>query len=289
MKKVLSVVLFISIMVGIVSPVNASASQKKLTKSQGRNADRIAEIVSSKWEKYGVLPSVCIAQAFVESTLGDHCRGYNLWGINSGEGYNYSSLEEGTNAYLKVIRDSGYYDDAPFVKSPRKQLYRILYDEYTDSDGDYHRVDVYCEPAGDYLKHAMYAIEKYNLEKYDRKMFKDIEKKKQEKKRKKLEKIQKRKEKEQREREAKEKEAREWREKEQEGFYVVVHDGNIPNHSAMVDENIFPKGTISIIYRYELQGIYDVQSGEQGKTIRINNPELDGKIVKVDACEEAVG
>lgn len=132
--------------------VKTSLSGKKKER-----ADFIATICLNNWKKYGVLPSTAIGQAFVESTIGEHCRGYNLWGINSGRGYNYSSLREGTLAYLKVI-NNGYYDSALFCKNPRTQIRRIL------SGG-------YCVPIGDYYSQFTWALDHYNLEEYDRQMF----------------------------------------------------------------------------------------------------------------------
>lgn len=129
----------------------------RLTGKMKMRADIIANICLNNWDDYGVLPSVAIGQAFVESTIGKHCRGYNLWGINSGRGYNYSSLREGTFAYLKVI-NNGYYKKAPFTKSSRLQIRRIL-------NGGY------CVPEGDYYSNFTWALNRYNLEEYDRQMF----------------------------------------------------------------------------------------------------------------------
>lgn len=248
--------------------VTTVAATKTLTKSQQKNADRIAEVAAAKWNQYGVLPSVAVAQAFIESTLGDHCRGYNLWGINSGNGYNYSSLDEGINAYLKVIHDSGYYDDAVGCKSYETQLYRILYD--VDSDGN--RRDVYCVPAGDYHSKAMWAIRTYDFDKYDKKMFKEIKKKKEEAKQKLIF-----------ERKEKKRKAK-WKKE-----YTIVYNENVPPHAVLVDSSIIKKGTVSIYEGYEMQGIYDVQGGASGYEIITSDLTLVGKTVTIEVNEGAVG
>lgn len=274
--KIVAVTLFTMLLASvIVNPqtdlktVTTIAATRTLSESQQKNADRIAEVAAAKWDQYGVLPSVAVAQAFIESTLGDHCRGHNLWGINSGKGYNYDrSLDEGINAYLKVIHDSGYYDDAIGCKSYETQLYRILYD--VDSNGN--RRDVYCVPAGDYLSKAKWAITTYGFDKYDKQMFKDIEKKKEEAR-------------QQRIFERKEKKRKAKWEKE----YTMVYDPEVPAHEVVVNANIIKRGTISIYYGYDMQGIYDVKGGESGFEIATSDLSLAGKTVTIEVNEEAVG
>ena len=274
--KIVAITLFTILLASVmVNPqtdlkaVTTIAATRTLTDSQQKNADRIAEVAAAKWDQYGVLPSVAIAQAFIESTLGDHCRGHNLWGTNSGKGYNYDrSLDEGINAYLKVIHDSGYYDDAIGCKSYETQLYRILYD--VDSNGN--RRDVYCVPAGDYLSKAKWAITTYGFDKYDKKMFKDIEKKKEEAR-------------QQRIFERKEKKRKAKWEKE----YTMVYDPEVPAHEVVVNANIIKRGTVSIYYGYDMQGIYDVKGGESGFEIATSDLSLAGKTVTIHVNEEAVG
>ena len=94
-----------------------------LTKDQWDRADTIAEIASDSYEEYGVLPSIAIAQAFIESTLGECCSGNNLWGINSGA-ESYSSLEDGVVRYLNVI-NNGCYDDALYERNYRSQIRKL--------------------------------------------------------------------------------------------------------------------------------------------------------------------
>ena len=161
MKKI-CIVLMVAVLTVNMSYTPVSAS-RNLTKSQKEVADTIAKIAIDNWDKYGVLPSTAVTQAFIESTLGDRCRGYNLWGIRSGA-VTYSSLYEGTISYLKVI-NNGYYKDAPFKKDYKIQLRKIL-------DGGY------CQPEGKYYSNALWSINTYKFYNYDKELFKQIEKKK---------------------------------------------------------------------------------------------------------------
>lgn len=116
-------------------------------------ADRIAIVCAENYEKYGILPSVCIAQAMQETTLGKAYNNGNLWGIKSGR-VSYSSIEDGTIAYLKVI-NNGYYPNAPFEKVPYKQISAII-------------AGGYCENAGDYVSKVVKIINDYHLYEYDK-------------------------------------------------------------------------------------------------------------------------
>ena len=136
------------------------AATRTFTDSQQRNADYIAEVVSNNWDEYGVLPSVAIAQAFMESNLGDHCPPNNLWGIHAGR-VSYPTLEHGIYKYMEVI-NNGYYEGAPGKTCYYEQLQIIL-------DGGY------CIPVGNYYKDAIWIIENYDLYEYDRQMFEAIE------------------------------------------------------------------------------------------------------------------
>lgn len=158
-KRIIALILLASMILIPTQVIGADT----FTEEQQKRADVIAEICMDNWDEYGVLPSVAIAQAFVESTLGEHCNNYNLWGIESGARA-YGSLEEGTYDYLKVI-NNGYYDNAPFCKDYSEQIYWIL-------EGGY------CQPVGNYYENAIWTIEHYNLAEYDKKMFAEIKEKK---------------------------------------------------------------------------------------------------------------
>ena len=123
-----------------------------LSKLQQQRVYVIAEICVKEWKQYGVLPSVAIAQAMQESTLGKFCNGNNLWGIKSGAVY-YDSLESGVYGYLKVI-NNGCYGTAPFTKNASSQISKIL-------------AGGYCTPVGDYYSNVMWIINKYGLERFD--------------------------------------------------------------------------------------------------------------------------
>ena len=91
--------------------VNKNSAQA-LSKMQKSNMKRIAKYTADHYDKYGVLPSIAIAQAMQESGLGEVCPNYNLWGLASGKIYCYS-IEDGCKKYLKCI-NNGYYKGAPF-------------------------------------------------------------------------------------------------------------------------------------------------------------------------------
>lgn len=126
-----------------------------LSTEQKQRAYTMAEICIKEWKKYGVLPSVCIAQAMKESTLGKHCYGNNLWGILTRKGtlVCYSSLESGVYGYLRVI-NNGCYGSAPFTKDASSQISKIL-------------AGGYCVPVGNYYSNVMWIINKYGLERFD--------------------------------------------------------------------------------------------------------------------------
>lgn len=250
-KKIFILMITFSLSLHVTGTVTAQS--RTLTQSQKRNADIIAKIAMDNWDTYGVLPSVAVAQAFIESTLGDRCNGYNLWGIASGA-ISYGSLYEGTIGYLRVI-NNGYYKGAPFQKNYNVQLRKIL-------DGGY------CQPEGNYHSNAMWSISTYNFDKYDKKMFKQIKKEKIRKKKARLEKK---------------------RLKKQTKTFHIVYDSTLPINVAVVNTNIIKKGTVNVIYKDVLQGIYDVKSGGKGYEVRINDPSLNGLKVKLEVHEEAKG
>lgn len=124
-----------------------------LSTVQQQRAYTIARVCIKEWKNYGVLPSVAIAQAMQESTLGKYCRGNNLWGICSGA-VHYSSLESGVYGYLRVI-NNGCYGSAPFAKDASSQISKIL-------------AGGYCVPVGNYYNDVMNIINKYGLERFDK-------------------------------------------------------------------------------------------------------------------------
>lgn len=123
--------------------------------NQQKNAETIAKICIENWEKYGCLPSVAIAQAFIESTLGKYCPSgsNNLWGICSGA-VKYNSIEDGVYGYMRVI-NNGYYKGAPHCKDYSTQISRIL-------------AGGYCIPAEGYYSNIIWTIKHYQLYEYDK-------------------------------------------------------------------------------------------------------------------------
>lgn len=262
----------------ISSSVKCGAIQlysRKFTDSQQKNAEVIAEICNKEWKNYGVLPSIAIAQAFVESTLGDHCRGYNLWGICSG-GVTYSSLENGVYGYLKVI-NNGYYKDAPFQTDYKIQIRKIL-------DGGY------CQPEGEYYSKVLWTVKTYNLEQYDQKLFTELKKQS----------------KEERHRVKKQvkshinymrelavdrsTEYERERIKSQYKKYEFVYDPSLREGQVSVDIDIIYGGAVLVYKDLEMIGIYDAVAGHiEGYKLGTSDKSLVGKKVYIDVHEEAVG
>lgn len=116
-------------------------------------ADRIAKICINNYKKYGVLPSVCVGQAFQETGIGTAYNNGNLWGICSNRYGGYASIEEGCLKYLRVI-NNGYYKGAPFNKSYSSTLRKIAPN--------------YCPDNPNYASEVISLIEKYNLTDYDK-------------------------------------------------------------------------------------------------------------------------
>lgn len=93
------------------------------TDTKSDRTKQIVDICRNNYCIYGVFPSVCLAQAILESSLGDVCNSYNYWGLNQGKSY-YASLEDGVYAYLECI-NNGYYGAAPHATNYADQLYSI--------------------------------------------------------------------------------------------------------------------------------------------------------------------
>lgn len=116
-------------------------------------ADRIAKVCIDSYKKYGVLPSVCVGQAFQETGIGTAYNNGNLWGICSNRYGGYTSIEAGCLKYLRVI-NNGYYKGAPFNKSYSSTLRKIAPN--------------YCPDNPNYANEVISLIEKYNLTDYDK-------------------------------------------------------------------------------------------------------------------------
>lgn len=248
-KKMIAVALSIILM---MNPVYVGADSG-LSKNQIAVADKVAEIAIDNWEKYGVLPSVAVAQTFVESSLGDNqVRKNNLWGLRpAGEYSSYASLEDGIYAYLRVLNNDRY-DNALHRKDCEVQLQKILEGGYYGED-DGGTIE-------EYYQDCINSIRKYHFDKYDKILFKLLQKKSDAKRKNKWEKS-----------------------------YTLVYDSSVPSHAVMVDESIIKRGTVQIWKNWEMQGIYDAIPGQKGRKISISNQSMDGTKVKIVVDEKAKG
>ena len=162
LKKILICLLACAILAGTAPDAKAAL---KFSKSQQKIVDTIYDVVSKEknWKKYGSLPSVCIAQAYVESGIGAAGNKNNLWGINGGRS-SYKTLKKGIYAYMEVINKSFYTRyGATDTKDWKKQITRILKGGY-------------CVPASGYYAKVAGVVKAYGLKKYDKKMLKSIKK-----------------------------------------------------------------------------------------------------------------
>ena len=240
-------------------------AKSKLPSNQRRIADVIAKIAIDNYDKYGVLPSVAVAQAFVESTLGEHkSNTHNYFGIKSGA-VGYSSLEEGVIAYLKII-NNGYYKGAPFCKNYKTQMSRIL------SGG-------YCEPVGDYYYNAIWSIQNYEFYRYDDEMFEKQKKAVEEKKRK---------EKRQKKIELKNKLLNQ-KKKEWSKIYTLKYDPSIDGNFVTVDSSKISSGCIQATNDDDVIMIRDVKPGQKGYIIGVSEKEWNNKQVVIQVFENAKG
>lgn len=267
MKKLLTIIFLMTVIALFnCNFENSNAAERKFTKAQQEKADKIAEVCAENWKEYGVLPSVAIAQAFVESTVGDHCPNNNLWGICSGNAY-YGSLTEGIYGYMRVI-NNGYYKGAPHQKDYRTQLRIIL-------DGGY------CVPEGNYYNNAIWAIEKYDLVKYDKEMFKKIKEEKERKaEKKRLKKLKEQQEKEE--------------EKLESETFTIVYDNTVDDYSISINHNLLQKQEGLMVMQEDstqVGGFYDIalSNNRADNEIGTSNLALVGKTVNIEYIREAVG
>ena len=146
-----------AMLVGHAPDAGAAAT---FSAQQQKRVNVIYKVVSKEknWKTYGSLPSVCIAQAYVESTMGEAGNRNNLWGLGGGR-YSYRTLKRGIYAYMKCINKSYYTRyGATSTRSWKKQISRILRGGY-------------CVPAGGYYAKVARVVKQFGLEKYDKKMF----------------------------------------------------------------------------------------------------------------------
>lgn len=158
MKKFLMMLLTTCLLLGTMT-VDVQAKEYSLDDEQRAIAERITEICTENWEEYGVLPSVCIAQAYMESHVGKHCYENNLWGLYGGY-TSFDSLDEGIYEYLEII-NNGRYDDALYHIDPSYQLNAIYDGGYCTSSRDH------------YVGGCIWIVDSFDLTKYDAEILKN--------------------------------------------------------------------------------------------------------------------
>ena len=136
-----------------VMMLTTTAYARTFTEEQQEIVDLIVEISIDSYEEYGILPSVAISQAFVESTMGERCVNNNLYGIRGGK---YDTHEASILAYMDLMQTERYAG-ARHIEEPRAQIDAIL------SAG-------YCPDEG-YADDVAWTIREYDLQKYDNIIF----------------------------------------------------------------------------------------------------------------------
>lgn len=246
MRYVVAVVLSLAL---LLIP-STHAKGVSLTDAEKEKADIITDEIEKGYEDYGCLPSICIAQGYVESHLGGKCRANNYWGLVGGRA-SYGSLREGVRAYQKVI-NNGYYDGAPFEKNPYTMIRAIL-------------AGGYCQPEGSYYSQVKWCISEFDLLRYDKKMFKSLRKK---------------------ERRRRKRIAAKMRKRLQKNAFTFIYDESLANNEIQVNKSFIAGGVVRLGYTYlevtgDRPGIGTIYTGE---------PLLDGMVLYLDeVIEDVVG
>lgn len=133
---------------------------------------QIADICKDQWPSYGRLPSVAIAQAYVES--GIFSGGRNLYGVRGCSGL---GVYDATIRYLKCLNNQYFRGEGAFSLDPEYQLSVIM------------KGGRYCageRPGGSYYNNCISIINRFNLDRFDapiRKMVREEAKKRRRKER----------------------------------------------------------------------------------------------------------
>lgn len=247
------IVMLISMII-FAEPMMMYAKGVGLTEGQKKVADKVAELTADGWNEYGVLPSVAVTQAFIESSLGvNQVRPNNLWGTRPGGEYSsHKTLKDGLYFYLGDVLNNGLYDNVLYEKDYKVQLRKILMGGYYGEDDG--------GTIKEYYQDCIDSIKKYGFDKYDKVLFEKIRREKERKRKKKWKKT-----------------------------YILVYDKDIPDHAVSVDKGIIKRGVILIWDSNETKGIYDVVGGQKGRKIGITDPSMDGMKVKIEVYENAKG
>lgn len=146
-----------------------------LSVSRENTADAIADICIQEWDTYGILPSVAVGQAFVESGLGSG--GSNLFGVNGCFGLGPVSA---TYRYLQCLHNEYFKGRAAWKETPEEQMYYIL-ERGNYCEGEY--------PYGCYYNNVIQSIYRYGWDGYDEKLSRKLAEKDRERARKKDERL----------------------------------------------------------------------------------------------------
>lgn len=130
-----------------------------LNKIQQKRADKIAYNTYKNYKKYGVLPSIAVAQSMQETSLGTDKTSatphYGWWGVTSIHGgyMKYDTFKEALLSYLGTL-NNGRYNGCLNEYNYTKASQAI-------QDGGY------CEPPAGYANEIVKNINQYNFRKYD--------------------------------------------------------------------------------------------------------------------------
>lgn len=144
----------------LLPSIKVDAGTYHLNDEQKDIAKEIQKVCTENWQEYGILPSVCIAQAYMESHIGEVCYANNLWGLYGGY-QSYDTLDDGIMAYLELLNSYDSYSNA---------LWRIDYKAQIEAiyDGGY------CTTSKDeYVGGIIWIIENFNLSSYDSEILKN--------------------------------------------------------------------------------------------------------------------
>lgn len=159
-KTMITVITTIVMLFGLMNnTITTQASTYHLDEEQKYIAEEITRICTERWQECGVLPSVCIAQAYMESHIGKYCYKNNLWGLYGGY-TSFDTLEDGINAYIDTI-NNGYYDDALWHTNPDYVIDAIWEGGYCTTDKS-----TYCGG-------VKWIIEEFDLTRYDKEILKN--------------------------------------------------------------------------------------------------------------------
>ena len=156
-SKIYTLLIILCLVLSNTMTINAS--NYNLDENQTEIAELISKICTERWEESGVLPSVCIAQAYLESHIVKHYYQNNVWGLHGGY-KSYNTIEDGINAYIDCI-NNGYYDNALWHTDPTYVINAIY-------DGGYAETS-----KSKYVSNVLWIIKEFKLTDYDNEILKN--------------------------------------------------------------------------------------------------------------------